>query len=74
MKKTAALIMVVILLSSCTFSVSTANISEPGMTTGMAEGKPVDRVTEYQKSAEAFYAYGILNNAPDNTTVRFVWK
>ena len=74
MRKTALLLIFALLLTGCSFSVSTANITDAGMTTNMVEGTPVDTVTQYKGNADAFYAYGILNNAPDDTTIRFVWK
>jgi len=74
MKKLAALLVVALLLTGCSFSFTTANIKEPGMTTAIVDGTPVDTITVYQSDAPQFYAYGILDNAPDETMVRFVWK
>ncbi len=56
------------------FSISTANITSPFMTSDVVNGEPVDEVTEYPKDAPKLVAVGILNNAPDDTKVRFVWN
>ncbi len=74
MKKLLFPALIVLLLAGCSFSFSTANISDPGMTSEVVDGKPIDKVTEYSQDTDEFYAFGILNNAPDDTTVRFVWN
>ena len=83
MKKTIIILLLfslLICLAACTvptdgfeFSFSTANITDPIMTTGTNNGEPVDSVTEYPQDASEFIAVGILNNAPENTKIRFVW-
>ena len=74
MKKIAVLLIFALLLTGCSISFTTANIKEPGMTTEIVDGMPVDTITVYPSDAPQFYAYGILDNAPDKTIVRYVWK
>jgi len=74
MRKTALLLVFALLLTGCSFSVTTANVTDAGMTTNIVDGTPVDTITIYKPSTEVFYAYGILNNAPDDTTIKFVWR
>lgn len=74
MKKIAAILIVALLLTGCSFSFTTANITEPGMTSAIVDGTPVDTIKEYSSDAGQLYAYGILKNAPDDTNIRFVWK
>ncbi len=74
MKKIMAFLVIALLLTGCSISFTTANITEPGITSAIVDGTPVDSITEYSSDASQFYAYGILNNAPDNTSIRFVWK
>lgn len=49
MKKAIVVILVLLLLSvtGCSFSITTANISEPIMTAAIQNGEPVDEVVEY---------------------------
>ena len=74
MKKIAVLLIFALLLTGCSISFTTANIKSPGMTTEIVDGMPVDTITVYPSDAPQFYAYGILDNAPDKTIVRYVWK
>lgn len=74
MKKLLFSLLIVLLLAGCSVSITTANITEPGMTSEIVDGAPVDVVTVYSPDTAEFYAFGILNNAPDDTTVRFVWN
>jgi hypothetical protein len=74
MKKIAVIILAAVLLTGCSFSFTTANITEPGITSAIVDGAPVDTIEGYSSDAGPFYAYGILNNAPDGTMIRFVWK
>lgn len=67
------LIIFVLMLAGCSVSFTTANITDPGMTSAVESGAPVDSITTYTQDAKQLYAYGILNNAPDDTTVTFVW-
>jgi len=58
----------------CSFSVSTAKISDAIMTDSIdAEGKPGNTVTAYPTDAGTLYTSAVLKNAPDNTQVRIVW-
>jgi hypothetical protein len=78
MKKIILLVVAVLLiLSGCSFnfSVSTANIKNAVMATDVDEtGKPDDTVTEYTQDAPKFVVSAVLDNAPDNTKIRFVWN
>ena len=74
MRKILIPALIVLLLTGCSISFTTANISEPGMTSEIVNGAPVDVITEYSQDTDEFYAFGILNNAPSDTTVRFVWN
>ena len=56
------------------FSFSTANMTDAVMTTDIQDCKPVDTVTTYPQDAPHFIAVGILNNAPEDTKVKFVWN
>jgi hypothetical protein len=58
-----------IALSACSFSASTANISDAKMATD-EDGK---HPTEVFSPKDTFYCLAKLNNAPDDTTVRAVW-
>ena len=68
----AALICAFMLMGvSC--SVSTANISDAVMTTGVDDNfEPVDTVTGYSVGSIAFVA-AKLHNAPDDTMITFKW-
>ncbi|MBN1624702.1 MAG: membrane lipoprotein lipid attachment site-containing protein [Clostridia bacterium] len=74
MKKIVTFLVIALLLTGCSFSFTTANITEPGMTSAIVDGAPVDTITEYTSDVPQFFAYGILNNAPDSTDIRFVWN
>ncbi len=57
--------------ASCSFT--TANVKNALMTTAIDENnQPVDSVTEYEAGATA-YLSAELHNAPDETTITFVW-
>jgi hypothetical protein len=55
---------------ACNFSVSTANITKARMTTDEAGSQTT---SAYSPSAQAFYCYFDLNNAPDDTVVKGTW-
>ena len=74
MKKLLLPVLIALLLTGCSASFTTANITETGMTSEVVNGSPTDLVTEYSQDTAEFYVFGILNNAPDDTTVRFVWN
>lgn len=70
----AAAAMLAVFTVGCSFSVSTANISDAIMTDSIdAEGKPGNTVTAYPSDAGTLYTSAILKNAPNNTQVRIVW-
>ena len=74
--KKALLILIAILIlifAGCSFSFSTANLTDAAMTTAMVDGVPVDAVDTYSPDAEELIATCILNNAPDDTIITFVW-
>ena len=57
--------------ASCSFS--TANVKNALMTTAVDENnQPTDSVTEFVVGEEA-YLSAELHNAPDDTTITFVW-
>lgn len=63
-----------IFATACSFSVSTANITDAIMTNSIdAEGKPGETVTSYSQDADMLYVSAKLRNAPDNTQIKFVW-
>ncbi len=76
MKKTIFIVLLalVIVFAGCSISFTTANITNAAMTSGIEEGVPVDSVKGYTQDTEKFYASCVLNNAPDDTIVRFVWS
>lgn len=64
---------IVLTLTGCNFSVSTANVKDAHMTTAMGDdGKPVDTVDTYAPDAK-LVAVAILHNAPEDTKVKFIW-
>lgn len=66
------LILAVLFMSSgC--SVTTANVTNAVMTTNVDENfMPVDEVTSFPLSSDIYVA-AELHNAPDDTTITFVW-
>ncbi len=76
MKKTVLvlLLVVTIVLAGCNVSFTTANITNGAMSTGVKEGAPVDTVEVFAQDAPSLFAFGILNNAPAETTIKFVWS
>lgn len=76
MKKVLLLLSAAALLiaaAACSIAISTANITNATMTSAMADGIPADSVTSYPADAPELIATGVLNNAPADTTVTFVW-
>ena len=67
----ASLIMIVIILSSCSFT--TANFSNLAMSSGIDGFMPVNASTAFTTSTQAFYVSGNINNAPDGTVIAAVW-
>ena len=61
--------LLVLALSACSFSASTANISDAKMATD-EDGK---HPTKVFSPKDTFYCVARLNNAPKDTTVRAVW-
>ncbi len=61
--------MVTLTMPACSFSASTANISDAEMARDQ-EGK---NPTEVFSPTETFYCVATLSNAPDDTTVKAVW-
>jgi hypothetical protein len=80
MKKSVLLLIagclsIILLGCSISFNVTTANITDAHMTSNVdKDGKPVDTVTEYAADAPQFVVSAVLNNAPDNTKLNFVWN
>ena len=76
MKKTIYILFlaVMIVLAGCSISFTTANITDGTMSSGVQDGAPSDTVEVYAQDAPVLYAFGILNNAPEQTTIRFVWN
>ena len=68
-----AVLVCAFLLMGISCSVSTANIQNATMTTGVdEEGKALDSVTEFPLNTDVFVA-AELRNAPDDTTITFKW-
>lgn len=61
--------LVALTMPACSFSASTANISDAKMTRDQ-EGK---QATKVFSPDETFYCITELSNAPDDTTVKAVW-
>ena len=61
--------LLVLALSACSFSASTANISDAKMATDKDGKHP----TKVFSPKDTFYCLARLNNAPKDTTVRAVW-
>jgi len=60
--------------AACSFSITTANITNATMATAMdKDGAPLDSITSYSTDAPELIVVGKLNNAPEDTTVTFVW-
>ena len=61
------------MLMGASCSVSSANVSDAVMTTAVDENyEPVDTVTSFAAGSIA-YVSAQLHNAPDDTTITFVW-
>ncbi len=68
-----ALLICAFLLMGFSCSISTANIQNATMTTGVDEnGKPLDSVNEYPVNTAVFVS-AELHNAPEDTTITFKW-
>ncbi len=59
--------------AACSFSFTTANITDAKMTSAVVGGAPADTVTSYPTDTPELIVTGVLNNAPSETTVTFVW-
>ncbi len=59
--------------AACSVSLTTANITKAAMTTEIVDGVPADSVTSYPVNAPEFIVAAVLNNAPEDTIVTFVW-
>lgn len=64
-----------LLVTGC--SATTANIDNAVMTNLNTDfdddGKPIDVVTNYSTNASEFVVWAELHNAPEDTTITFVW-
>lgn len=76
MKKIVFILLIIttMFFAGCDIIITTANITDGTMASGMEEGKPLDSIEVYSQDATALYAFGVLNNAPDETKVTFVWN
>ncbi|MBT3320183.1 MAG: hypothetical protein HN389_10520 [Clostridia bacterium] len=76
MKKTflIGLLVATIVFAGCNVSFTTANITDGAMSSDVKDGAPVDTVEVFAQDAPVLYAVGILNNAPAETNIRFVWN
>lgn len=63
------LVLVVLSMPACSFSASTANISDAKM----ASDEEGNNATKTFSSDDTFYCVGKLSNAPDDTTLKSVW-
>ncbi len=67
-------VIILILLSSCDFSVSTAHIDDVKMCTRISNNQcPADNPT-FSRNTPEIYVSCHLKNAPENTKVRFDWN
>jgi len=67
-------VLLVIGVFGCSFSASTAKITDAIMTDSIdANGMPGNTITSYPANAVDLYTSAKLRNAPDNTKIRFVW-
>ena len=73
MKKSLVIILVVMVFVFTGCSFTTANISDPSMTSGVQNGLPNDKVTYYTEDTIELISVAILNNAPEDTTITFIW-
>ncbi len=64
-----ALILVALSMPACSFSASTANISDARMASDEEGNNP----TKVFSPQDTFYCVGELSNAPDDTTLKSVW-
>lgn len=55
------------------YSNETAYITKGHMTSGVKDGKPLDRVLSFFPESPHFYAIARLRSAPPGTKVRFSW-
>jgi hypothetical protein len=63
------LVLVALTLPACSFSASTANISDAKMASDEKGNNP----TKVFSPDETFYCIGELSNAPDDTTLKALW-
>lgn len=71
---TAVAAMLVVFSAGCSFSFSTATITEAIMTDSIdQDGIPGETVYSYPANAPMLYTSAKLLNAPDNTQIRIVW-
>ncbi|KNZ41803.1 hypothetical protein [Acetobacterium bakii] len=68
-----SVLMLSVLFMGASCSASTANISNPVMTTGIDDNyQPVDDLTEFPVNS-IVYVVADMKNAPEDTQITFVW-
>jgi hypothetical protein len=67
------MISVIFLLYSCTFNVSTANISSTEFAKEVPGGQPVKIESTYHPGDGPFHLYVVVSNAPEDTRVKAAW-
>jgi hypothetical protein len=67
------LISVMFFLNSCSFSVSTANISSTEFAKEVPGGQPVKIGTTYHPGDGPFHLYVVVSNGPEDTKVKAGW-
>lgn len=63
-----------IVSSACSFSVSTANISDLKTGLEVKDSEVVENIDKFKTDAPQIFASAKLNNAPDGTKVTITWK
>jgi len=70
----ALLVLLAIGLSACSFSVSTANLSNIKTGLKVKGSEVVKEVTVFSPDAPEIFVSASLNNAPDGTKLTFTWR
>jgi hypothetical protein len=63
----------VLVLCTCSFSVSTAHVTSAQLARGYSQGKAVDPTTAFRPSDRVIHLVVAVGNAPDDTKVGATW-
>lgn len=74
MVKVALIVLLAIGLSACSFSVSTASISDVKTGSEIEDGEVVKEVKVFATDAPQIFVTAKLNNAPEGTKLTFLWR